>query len=251
MAFNSDFFTYTTSVDPTTYVTSGTLTTVSGSTAGNSPLGRVLRETGRKLVPGANPGITVYMVEVFDNTTFLRGYINPNSPVFAPFNSDKPAFMEEPYVINQDVSGGTYGAPGAFGGTQNYGASVLTRGNILTDGYVESGGQIRCLQSVSLSLEASPTAVVPALAQTFTCAINAPRTFTVDTSLVSIGDRITFFLVGTGAGGTVTFGTGFGSVGTLSVSAGSYYTITFQAALMGAAGLKMWEISRTAALTPV
>ena len=191
------------------------------------------------------------MVEVFDNTTFLRGYINPNSPVFAPFNSDRPAFMEEPYVINQDVPGGTYGTPGNFAGTQNYGASVLTRGNILTDGYIESGGQIRCLQSVSLSSEASPTAVVPALAQTFTCAINAARTFTVDTTQINIGDRITFFLVGTGGPGpfTVTFSTGFGSINTLSVAVGSYYTITFQAALLGVAGLKMWEIARTGAQT--
>jgi hypothetical protein len=234
MAFNLDFFTYTTSVDSTTYATTGTLTTVSGATSVNSPLGRVLRETGRKLVPGANPGITVYMVEVFDNTTFLRGYINPNSPVFAPFSSDRPAFMEEPYVINQDVSGGTYGAfidpitglPSSFAGTQNYGASVLTRGNILTDGYIESGGQIRCLQQTFLG---ATTQVNVALGQVFRRNHTTAVTTTITAINASIGDRITYIANVSNTGATLAFGSGFADAGnaTFNVTGAGIYTYSF------------------------
>jgi hypothetical protein len=269
MAFNLDFFTYTTSVDSTTYATTGTLTTVSGATSVNSPLGRVLRETGRKLVPGANPGITVYMVEVFDNTTFLRGYINPNSPVFAPFNSDRPAFMEEPYVINQDVSGGTYGAfidpitglPSSFAGTQNYGASVLTRGNILTDGYIESGGQIRCLQQVNLTqlvTNNQTLEVVPAVGQTFNISIgngNAgvfTTTLTLASGSYAIGDRITIYAsLRPGAASpntcTLAFSADFitsGNIVNSTYGVTKTYSISFHCVSTATNTIKMVEVSR-------
>ncbi len=250
--FEYDFWTYTTSVNPTTYITTGTLTNVAAA-AGVSPRGRVLRETGRKLVPGANPGVTVYMVEVFDSTSFLRGYINPNSPVFAPFNSDKPAFMETPYVVNQDVPGGSY-AIGGFAGTQNLGNSVLTQGNILASGYVEVGGQIRCLPQASLS---STTLVNVGACQTFTMGA-ATKTLTVDTATyVPVnGDRITIFIFqASGATSTViTFGSGFASTGTLTTVntpvGDRYYSITFQCVgQIGSVTNAMVEVCRTGAQT--
>jgi hypothetical protein len=256
MPFNADFFTYTTSVNPTTYMTSGTLTTVSGATAGNCPLGRVLRETGRKLIPGANPDITVYMVEVFDNVTFLRGYINPNSAVYTPFNSDKPAFMEAPYVSDLDVSGGTYNS-GGFAGASSYGPPILTRGNILNDGYIEAGGQIRCLPSASLS---STTLVNVGACQTFTMAapVGITKTLTVDTAsyVPTNGDRITIFIfqaAGT-ATGTVAFGSGFASTSNLATVAAPvgdrYYSITFQCVgTIGSISNAMIEVCRTSAQT--
>jgi hypothetical protein len=233
MAFNSDFFTYTTSVDPTNFVTTGTLTTVSGATAGNSPLGRVLRETGRKLIPGANPGITVYMVEVFDNTTFLRGYINPNSPVFAPFNSDKPAFMEDPYVINQDVSGGTYS------GLQNYGASTLTRGNVI------ASGQIRCSQQNTATVAGGGTyAADIGSAQTYYLTFAAGGT--INASNMNIGDRATFVIKST-SGGTIAFGTNFLKSTSLILGAGVTASVSFHGTNTGSGAL-MVEVSRTGAL---
>ena len=255
MAFNADFFTYTTSVDSTTYATTGTLITVSGADAGNSPLGRVLRETGRKLVPGANPGITVYMVEVFDNTTFLRGFINPNSPVFAPFNSDRPAFMEEPYVINQDVSGGTYGTPGTFSGTQNYGSSVLTRGNILADGYVETGGQIRCLQQSNMLdaayiLAYGNSVVNVALGQIFTRNFTGAAV-TLTAINASVGDRITLVANVQNTGVVITFGSGFADAGNavFNVTGVGLYTYSFIGADNGSGTVIMYETSRIGPLT--
>ena len=91
------------------FVTIGTLTAVSGATAANCPKGRVLRENGRKLYPSANPGVTTYLVGVFDDKTFLNGFIDPNSAVFAPFNTDKPVYLDN------GVNGGDGGlAPGGL-----------------------------------------------------------------------------------------------------------------------------------------
>jgi hypothetical protein len=91
------------------YVMQGTLTAVTGGTAANCPKGRVLRENGRKLYPSANPGITTYLVGVFDDKTFLNGFIDPNSPVFVPFNTDKPVYLDN------GVNGGNGGlAPGGI-----------------------------------------------------------------------------------------------------------------------------------------
>ena len=106
--FNASFFTYTTSMNAS-YVTTGTLTAVTGATAANCPKGRVLRENGRKLYPSANPGVTTYLVGVFDDKTFLNGFIDPNSPLFAPFNTDKPVYLDN------GVNGGDGGlAPGGL-----------------------------------------------------------------------------------------------------------------------------------------
>lgn len=94
-AFDSAFFTYTVSMNPTTFVNTGTLTTVSGATTTTCPKGRVLRENGKKLFPDANPGITKYMVGVYDSITGLTGFIDPNGPIFTMYNSDKPSYLAD------------------------------------------------------------------------------------------------------------------------------------------------------------
>jgi hypothetical protein len=64
-----------------------------------------LRENGKKLYPSGiyvannttygapNPGVTTYMVGVYDPVTGLNGFIDPNSKVFAPYNTDKPEYV--------------------------------------------------------------------------------------------------------------------------------------------------------------
>ena len=107
-AFQNDIFRYTTSVNPQTFQTTGTLTslaTVGTGTAANCPANRILRENGKKLYPSGlyvannttygapNPGVTTYMVGVYDPVSFLSGFIDPNSKVFAPYNVDKPEYV--------------------------------------------------------------------------------------------------------------------------------------------------------------
>jgi len=94
-SFETAFFTYTVEMNTTTYVNTGTLTTVSGATAGNCPKGRVLRENGKKLFPDANPGITKFLVGVYDSITGFSGFIDPNGPVFTMYNSDKPTYLAD------------------------------------------------------------------------------------------------------------------------------------------------------------
>jgi hypothetical protein len=95
-AFNNDFFAYTTGRDAS-YAVTGTLVAVTGATAANCPAGRILRETGRKMYPGnAYPGVSTYMVSVYDDQSLLGGFIDPNSPVFAVSNSDKPSYLANP-----------------------------------------------------------------------------------------------------------------------------------------------------------
>jgi hypothetical protein len=129
-AFNNDFYTYTVTTDPITGNTTGALSVVTAD-ANKTPVGRTLREVGRKLYPGANPGVTTYMVKVYDDQTGLSGYINPNSAVFAIFNTDKPTYLPD----GSEVAGGSYSG-------QNEGNSVYTIGTVMAGASVSAGTSI-------------------------------------------------------------------------------------------------------------
>lgn len=107
-AFQNDIFLYTTTTNPTTFQVTGTLTslaTVGTGTAALCPANRILVENGKKLYPSGlyqannstygapNPGVTTYMVGVYDPASFLNGFIDPNSKVFAPYNTDRPDYV--------------------------------------------------------------------------------------------------------------------------------------------------------------
>ncbi len=124
-AFNDYFYSYSTSINAQ-LVTVGTLSAVTDATPGNCPAGRVLRENGRKLYPDANPGITTYMVGVYDAQSLLSGFIDPNAQVFQIYNTDKPTYLSdgvEPTL-----------------GTTDRGPSIFTRGNVLGAGSLDISG---------------------------------------------------------------------------------------------------------------
>jgi len=89
-AFNTKLLTYTTSMNPTTFQTVGTLTANTNATATNCPANRVLHANGRILVPGVNPGITSPLVGVYDPITSLNGFIDATDPTFATYNTNMP-----------------------------------------------------------------------------------------------------------------------------------------------------------------
>ena len=106
--FQNDIFQYATTTNPSTFEVTGTLTslaTVGTGTAATCPANRILVENGKKLYPSGlaisnnttygapNPGVTTYMVGVYDPGSFLSGFIDPNSQVFAPYNTDKPNYV--------------------------------------------------------------------------------------------------------------------------------------------------------------
>jgi len=94
------------------------------------PAGRVLRESGRRLYPGANPGINQYYVGVYDPVTFLKGFIDPNGGVFAEFNTNKPNYLDDNYSDDGDDDNSL--GPDA-------GDPVYTKGNITAVGYNSTG----------------------------------------------------------------------------------------------------------------
>ena len=123
--FNGSIYTYTTALNSSTLRQEGKLTAITTSPAGvtlnatNCPAGRVLRENGRKLYPGVNPGLLsgdTYQgaanfqaateaanhmwVGVFDAVTGVKGFINPNASTFVVYNSDKSLENVDIYETN-------------------------------------------------------------------------------------------------------------------------------------------------------
>lgn len=150
-AFNAAFFTYTQTTS--NFVTSGTLTTVINPatgvavTAGNCPAGRVLRETGRKLyATAAYPGVSTYMVSVYDSVLGVNGFIDPNSTLFAIYNVDKPNFIDA--ASTEQTS---YGPPIYTGGTVTATGNITSvTGNVAaTAGYVSAGLDVSANRNVS------------------------------------------------------------------------------------------------------
>jgi len=125
-AFHNNFFTYTTSKDRLTFKVTGDLSLVSGATSVNCPSGRILRENGRKLFPPAHPIDTLngaplifpstVMVGVFDNQSGLSGFIDPNAPMFAVYNTDHPNYLKD--------------SVDPVGGLTDLGPPTMTNGNV-------------------------------------------------------------------------------------------------------------------------
>ena len=92
-SFNTAIYSYITTVNTMPYITNSLLSSLSAATVLNCPKGRVLRETGRKLYPGINPGVSSMMVSVYDDATMLNGFIDPNSALYTVFNGDKASFI--------------------------------------------------------------------------------------------------------------------------------------------------------------
>ena len=139
-AFNNEFYTYTTSTDFTDgqFVTTGSLTPVSGATAANCPAGRVLRENGKKLFPSANPGVEAFLVGVYDSTTFLNGFIDPNCRLFQPQSTDLPTYLPNPVDYQGDE-------------TTDLGPGVYTRGDVRAQGNLDISGNSYLYGNVDVS----------------------------------------------------------------------------------------------------
>jgi hypothetical protein len=117
-AFDDNFFKYVvTTGPPPQFKKTGALVAVDGATPVNCPAGHVLRENGKKLYPDAYPGVKTYMVGVFDIISTLSGFINPNDPVFAPFNGDRPNYLKD--SVNEQ--------------SKNLGPPVFTQGSVMSN----------------------------------------------------------------------------------------------------------------------
>ena len=134
--YNNDFFTYTTSM--ANLITTGTFSPVTGATAANCKQGALLVETGRKIYPGANPGVRTYMVRVFDNFSGLNGFIDPNSTAFTPQNTDRPYYI---------ATGGS----NTVDPTSDLAPPVYTRGNIFGSSNLDISGSAKIYNGITVN----------------------------------------------------------------------------------------------------
>ena len=127
--FFNNFFSYSTYVDATLTVR-GSLVVHPSANSSTCGIGHILRENGKKLHFGTHPDLNdpnnssvsyTYLIGVYDAQTFLSGYIEPNCPLFAPFNTDK-SYQNE--LVNEAVDAST--------GLTDEGPPVYTRGDITT-----------------------------------------------------------------------------------------------------------------------
>jgi len=128
-AFDDYFYSYSVSTEFTggQFVTTGTLDTVSGANATTCPAGRILRENGKRLYPGVNPGVSSMLVGVFDDKTFFNGFIDPNAKVFQTQNND--IAPSRPDQVDADSDG-----------TRDLGNGVYTRGDLRAEGNLDLSG---------------------------------------------------------------------------------------------------------------
>jgi hypothetical protein len=244
-SFVNDFFTYTTSTDANG-LTTGAFTQVSGATAATCPAGRVLRDNGKRLYPDAHPNVSYAMIGVFDPQTFLSGFINPNSPIFAMFNSDKPYFTDN---LGDGRNAG-FDSNLSSTGLVNEGLAILTQGNVIAGKQVYSDRRFSTT-GAAVATTGFPTASTINVAEgqlfyfvnpTGDMVINARNSSTIGTHAYIMLSNATF-------GSSINFGTGFRATALVSsgifnnissLGPGRVNTIHF----MGD-GFGMTEISRT------
>jgi hypothetical protein len=194
--------------------TVGRLTTVSGATAVNSPVGDYLYENGKKLYPEANPGITSFMIGVYSPVSGLSGYIDPNNSTFAPMVNGKP-YQIQVQTANGDYVFNTSQSALGTAGTEDAGAPVRTLGSGTFGTYVASG-VAATLSVPGGSGSAATVTINPVLGNTFL--VDVPNgTMTVNGTLtignytpVVVGQE--FNLIVTNTNGTalnLAFGTNF------------------------------------------
>jgi len=200
--FNNNFFTYSAS-------SGGSLTVVT-TNAALTPAGRTLRENGRKLYPGVNPGVTKYMVGVYDDQSLLSGFIYPNAPVWSILSNDKPNFLPN------DTDPVT--------GLAEYGQPVYTNGNVTSGGNYVTANVAGTFVSTGVAIATGAGAYAQA---------TGVFTFTVSNTGLAVGQTVA--ILGTAASGstptslynvsgviaTLISTTGFTINGTIGLNGGS------------------------------
>jgi hypothetical protein len=220
--FNSNrMFTYNTQFNSSNLKTEGRLVAVSTLPSGaavsatNCPAGRILREVGRKLYAGVNPGLAVgdtysgavvgttdtnkFWVLVYDAQTGLKGFIDPNAPIFTIYNSDKS-------VEIQDAFENAGGLPTRLG------QPIFTAGNITTTaGSIIQQRPVNAVATGAVTLTAAQTVGgVVTQAAAGTQALTLPATADIISAMGSyVGTTSEFIYINTAAQAvTVTAGDG-------------------------------------------
>jgi len=225
--FSGNFFNYTTALNATTLVTTGTLSNVT-TTASNCPAGRILRENGRRLFSNADPGVSTFMVGVVDSITGLSGFIDPNASLFQNYTGARSADLAD--GLDYSVSAA---------GSNHRGGSTYTWGNVVAGRQIYSATTTALTYNASIALDGN-------LGQLFT--LTPTGDVTTMTATAPPAGSIVYLLLTADSvtARTITFSTGFKvTAGTIltATTAGRITTIVFVSD-----GTRLCEISRSALL---
>ena len=214
-----------------------------------------MRENGRRLYPeGANPGVSTLMVGVYDSITGFKGFIDPNAPIFAVYNTDKS--YQTPNGINPNGGLLDQGPPiYTRGPTTLYGGVDISGGLTITQGLVRNTttGTLTAITANGAAADQNlfptngyiQTITISPPSGTATLTLNGPATADMP---ATAGSTVTLIITATTAfNTTITFGTNIVSASTLVVAAAAgpatrFFTITFVSD-----GATMYEVARTAA----
>jgi hypothetical protein len=201
--FNTYFYSYTSSRNASNQLVF-TLAQNADATVLNCKAGHVLKENGRKLVYGVNNIDTnttttlttsgnrpYYLVGVFDSSSMLSGFIDPNSPLFAPYSTDLPNFY--------DRSSSTVTGPD--GTTNDMGAPVFTSGSVTAAGQVKSSTLTTLTaQTYSTGSASIPITINPTLGQVFTQTFTltgGTNSFTITTAATPAVGSVVYLILKT------------------------------------------------------
>jgi hypothetical protein len=232
-AFNNDFYQYTTTRNPQTFVVTGALSAVTGATAGNCPANRILRENAGRLYPDANPGVSTLLVGVYDEITGLKGFIDPNAPIFAVYNTDKS--YQTPDGINPN------------GGATDQGPPLFTRGSVTAGTTITAGTNITATGAVTatelvvqnpVTLTQATTTALTADCSTgsyFKIVISSSDAFSLNATNVTDGQIVIFAINTTGNAGAplITLNTNIRGLST----AGTFQVVTLLTGTLSFIGL--------------
>jgi hypothetical protein len=201
--FTTYFYSYTSSKNANNQFVY-TLSQNASATDAQCKAGHILKENGRKVVFGVNNIDTnttttlntsgnrpYYLVGVFDSSSMLSGFIDPNSPLFAPYSTDLPNFY--------DRSSSTVTGPD--GTTNDMGPPVFTSGT------VTAAGQIRSTTKTTLGTT-SPIALDGSLGQVYTLAQPNGLAMTINAANVpAVGSLVYIVITPAGTGALISWGT--------------------------------------------
>ena len=236
-AFNNAIFSYTVTLNTATLTNVGVLATLPTATAVNCPRGRILRANGKRLYPGANPGVTQFMVGVYDSQSQLNGFIDPNTYLFAVFNADKPLWLPDTVDYPADGLGLQRGQP------------VFTTGDVISGKQIYSS-TVTALTTVTTAGPTTQT-IDASLGQNFTLIATAPgggAALTLNASTPVQGAYVRLFVTTTNTNvTTITFGTNFRVTAT-TLSTGATANRSFVVEFFSPDGVNLVELSRSGAI---
>ena len=188
--FNTAFYSYNSAKDSNNVI-QYTLALNTNASASNCKAGHILKENGRRLVPGANPGVTRYMVGVFDSSSLLNGFIDPNNNLFAVYSTNMPNFIDR----NTDP------AVGPDGTANDMGPSVFTSGSVTAAKQIRSTTVTALTPGATVNIDAS-------LGQVFTLAQGSGQAVTITaTGSPPVGALVYLIVTQAGTAAAVSFGT--------------------------------------------